>query len=36
MLDKKYRIFKDTIQTQIDDRLVEFKNQLQTIEARIQ
>jgi len=33
---KKYRLFKDKIQTQIEDRLLGFTSQLYTMEARIQ
>jgi hypothetical protein len=33
---KKFRLFKDKIQTQIEDRLLGFKSQLYTMEARIQ
>ena len=37
MLDKrKIRLFKDTIQTQIEDRLLGFKSELRTIKDRIQ
>jgi hypothetical protein len=36
MLDKKIRLFKDTIQTQIEDRLLGFKSQLHTMEDVIQ
>jgi hypothetical protein len=33
MLDKTSRLFKDIVQTQIENRLIGFKNQLQTIEV---
>jgi hypothetical protein len=36
MLDKKFRLFEDTIQTHIDDKLLGFKSQLQKMDARIQ
>ena len=35
MLDKKNRIFKDTIQTQIEGRFLGFKSELQTMKDRI-
>ena len=35
-LIKKIRLFKDIIQTQIEDRLLGFKSHLQTMEDRIQ
>ena len=31
ILDKKIRLFKDTIQTQIEDRFLGFKTELQTM-----
>jgi hypothetical protein len=36
MLDKKIRLFKDTIQTQIEDRFLGFKSELQTMKDMIQ
>jgi len=36
MLDKKIRLFEDTIQTRIDDRMLGFKSQLQIMDYRIQ
>ena len=36
MLDKKIRLFKDTIQTQIEDIFLGFKSELQTMKDRIQ
>ena len=36
MIDKKIRLFKDTIQTQIEDRLLGVKSGLQTMKDRIQ
>jgi hypothetical protein len=36
MLDKKFRLFEDAIQTQIEDRLLGFNIQLHTMEARTQ
>jgi hypothetical protein len=35
-LIKKIRLFKDTIQTQIEDRFLGFKSELQTMKDRIQ
>jgi hypothetical protein len=36
ILDKKFRLFEDTIQTQIEDIFLRFMSQLQTMEVRIQ
>jgi hypothetical protein len=36
LLDKKIRIFKDTIQTQIEDRFLGVKSELQAMKDRIQ
>jgi hypothetical protein len=36
MFDKKIRFFEDTIQIQIEDKLLGFKSQLWTIEDRIE
>ena len=36
MIDKKIRLFKDTIQTQIEDRFLGFKSELQTMNDMIQ
>jgi hypothetical protein len=36
MIDKNIRLFKDTIQTQIEDRFLGFKSELQTMKDRIQ
>ena len=33
---KKIKLFKDTIQTQIEDRFLGFKSELQTMKDRIQ
>jgi hypothetical protein len=35
MLDKKFRLFEDVIQTQVEDRLVGFKSQLQKVEDKV-
>jgi hypothetical protein len=35
-LIKKIRLFKDTIQTQIDDRFLGFKSESHTLKDRIQ
>jgi hypothetical protein len=36
MLDKKIRLFKDTIQTQIEDIFLGFKTEFQSMKDRIQ
>ena len=36
MLEKKIRLFKDTIQTQTEDRFLGFKSELQTMKDMIQ
>ena len=36
MVDKKIRLFKDTIQTKIEDRFIGFKSELRTMKDKIQ